>query len=183
MLTMLGVVIGVGAVIAMVAVGNGASRQMEGVISGMGANMIVLRPGAQTMGGVRQSSGGRDIITMSDIRAIEEECWSIARVAPQVSTGAQLVFENRNWPTQVIGTTPSFFDIRDFQAQEGRMLDDEDVRIAAKVAVIGETVVRELFGPDDPIGRYIRIRNILFEVVGVTAPKGQTPWGRTRTTA
>ena len=178
MLTMLGVVIGVGAVIAMVAVGNGASGQMEGVISSMGANMIVLRPGAQLFGGVRQSAGGRDTITMSDIRAIEEECWSIARVAPQVSTGAQLVFENRNWPSQVIGTTPSFFDIRDFQAQKGRLLDDEDVRTAAKTAVIGSTVARELFGRSDPIGQYIRIRNIPFEVVGVTASKGQTAMGQ-----
>jgi len=178
MLTMLGVVIGVGAVIAMIAVGNGASHQMEGVISSMGANMIVLRPGSQVFGGVRQSSGGRDTITMSDIRAIEEECWSIARVAPQVSTGAQLVFENRNWPSQVIGTTPSFFDIRDIQAQKGRIVDGEDVRTAAKVAVVGQTVARELFGRDDPIGQYIRIRNIPFEIVGVTVSKGQNAMGQ-----
>ena len=178
MLTMLGVVIGVGAVIAMVAVGNGASAQMEGVISSMGANMIVLRSGTQTTSGVRQAAGSRENITMSDIRAIEEECWSIARVAPQVSTGAQLVFENRNWPSQVIGTTPSFFDIREFQTQNGRILDEDDVRSALKVAVIGETVARELFGRADPIGQNIRIRNILFEVVGVLAPKGQSAMGQ-----
>ena len=178
MLTMLGVVIGVGAVIAMVAIGNGASVQMEGVISSFGANMIILRPGAQTVGGVRQAAGGRDTITMSDIRAIEEECWSIARVAPQVMTGAQIVFENRNWPTQVVGTTPSFFDIRDYQAYKGRLFDEEDVRSALTVAVIGETVARELFGPSDPIGQYIRVRNIPFEVVGVLVPKGQTAMGQ-----
>ncbi|MCL2010434.1 MAG: ABC transporter permease [Synergistaceae bacterium] len=178
MLTMLGVVIGVGAVIAMVAVGNGASAQMEGVISSMGANMIVLRSGTQTTSGVRQAAGSRENITMSDIRAIEEECWSIARVAPQVSTGAQLVFENRNWPSQVIGTTPSFFDIREFQTQNGRILDEDDVRSALKVAVIGETVARELFGRADPVGQNIRIRNILFEVVGVLAPKGQSAMGQ-----
>ena len=178
MLTMLGVVIGVGAVIAMVAVGNGAKQQMESVISSMGANMIILRPGAQTFGGVRQAAGGRETLTMSDIRAIEEECWSIARVAPQASTNAQLVFENRNWPSQVIGTTPSFFDIRDFQPQEGRLLDDEDVRTGARVAVIGETVANELFGWDDAVGQFIRIRNIPFEVVGVLAPKGQSAMGQ-----
>jgi len=140
--------------------------------------MIILRPGAQFFGGVRQSSGGRETITMSDIRAIEEECWSIERVAPQVSTGTQLVFENRNWPSQAIGTTPSYFDIRDFQAQKGRILDEEDIRTAAKVTVIGETVARELFGPDDPVGQYVRIRNIPFEVVGVLAPKGQSAMGQ-----
>ena len=178
MLTMLGVVIGVGAVIAMVAVGNGASRQMEGVIAGMGANMIVLRPGSPSTGGVRLSAGSGASLTMSDIRAIEDECWSIKNVAPQVSTGAQLVFENRNWPSQILGTTPGFFDIREFQPQKGRLLDEEDVRIAAKVAVIGETVARELFDRRDPIGQSIRIRNIPFEVVGVLAPKGQSAMGQ-----
>ncbi|MDR2527635.1 MAG: ABC transporter permease [Synergistaceae bacterium] len=177
-LTMLGVVIGVGAVIAMVAVGNGASRQMEGVISSMGANMIVLRPGSQNLGGVRQGAGSGATLTLSDVRAIEEECWSIKSVAPQVNTSAQLVFENRNWPCQVIGTTPGFFDIREFQAQKGRLLDKEDERSAAKTAVIGETVARELFGAADPLGRNIRIRNIPFEVVGVLAPKGQSAMGQ-----
>jgi len=178
MLTMLGVIIGVAAVIAMIAVGNGASRQMEGVISSMGANMIILRPGAQTVGGVRQAAGGREILTMSDIRAIEDECWSIARVAPQVSTGAQLVFENRNWPAQVLGSTPSFFDIRELHIQEGRLLDEEDVRGAARVAVIGETVARELFGYSDPVGQYVRIRNIPFEIIGVLVARGQSAMGQ-----
>jgi putative ABC transport system permease protein len=178
MLTMLGVVIGVGAVIAMVAVGKGASGQMEGVISSMGANMIVLRPGSQNLGGVRQAAGSRATLTMSDIRAIEDECWSIMYVAPQVNTSAQLVFENRNWPGQVIGSTPDLFDIRDLQAHKGRILDEEDVRSALKVAVIGETVASELFGRDDPVGQYIRIRNIPFEIVGVLAPKGQSAMGQ-----
>ena len=178
MLTMLGVVIGVGAVIAMVAIGNGASGQMEGVISSMGANMIVLRPGAPNAGGVRQSVGSGGTLTLNDIRAIEEECWSIQNVAPQVNTSSQLIVENRNWPSQVVGTTPGFFDIREFQVQNGRLLDKEDERGAAKVAVIGETVARELFGKADPVGRSIRIKNIPFEVVGVLAPKGQSAMGQ-----
>jgi putative ABC transport system permease protein len=177
-LTMLGVVIGVGAVIAMVAIGNGASGQMEGVISSMGANMIVLRPGAPNTGGVRQSVGSGGTLTLNDIRAIEEECWSIQNVAPQVSTSSQLIFENRNWPSQILGTTPGFFDIREFQVQNGRLLDKEDERGAAKVAVIGETVAKELFGRADPVGRSIRIQNIPFEVVGVLAPKGQSAMGQ-----
>jgi putative ABC transport system permease protein len=178
MLTMLGVVIGVCAVIAMVAIGNGASRQMEGVIASMGANMLVLRPGSSNFGGVRQSAGSRTNLTMSDVKAIEEECWSILRVAPQVNASSQLVFENRNWPSQVTGSTPSFFDIREFLVQRGRLLDEEDVRSAAKVAVIGETVARELFGGADPLGQYIRVGKIPFEVVGVLTPKGQSAMGQ-----
>ncbi|MDR2136766.1 MAG: ABC transporter permease [Synergistaceae bacterium] len=177
-LTMLGVVIGVGAVIAMIAIGNGASAQMEGVISSMGANMIVLRPGAPRTGGVRQSVGSGGTLTLDDVRAVEEECWSIRNVAPQVNTSSQLIFENRNWPCQVVGTTPGFFDIREFQVQNGRLLDKEDERGAAKVAVVGETVARELFGKANPIGRSIRIKNIPFEVVGVLAPKGQSAMGQ-----
>lgn len=136
MLTMLGVVIGVGAVIAMIAIGNGASIQMEGVISSMGSNMIFIRPGAPNSGGVRQSAGSGASLTLSDIKAIEEECWSIEEVAPQVSTNSQLIYENRNWPSQVIGTTPGFFTIRDFQVLAGRLLDEEDERSAAKVCVV-----------------------------------------------
>jgi len=177
-LTMLGVVIGVGAVIAMIAVGNGASRQVEGVISSMGSNMIVLRPGSPNPNGARMSVGSGATLTLADIRAIEEECWSIREVAPMVNTSAQLIFENRNWPAQVTGTTPGFFNIRDFQAQSGRLLDEEDERGAAKTAVIGATVARELFGSMDPVGKTIRIRNIPFEVVGVLASKGQSAMGQ-----
>ena len=178
MLTMLGVVIGVGAVIAMVAIGNGASAQMEGVISSMGANMIILSSGSQSLSGVRQGAGSGASLTMSDINAIKDECWSVKNVAPQVNTSAQLVFENRNWPCQIIGTTPDFFEIRDFQARTGRLLDEEDTKSALKVAVIGETVARELFGPDDPVGKYIRVRSIPFEVIGVLIPKGQSAMGQ-----
>jgi putative ABC transport system permease protein len=177
-LTMLGVVIGVGAVIAMIAVGNGASSQMEGIMAGMGVNIIIITPGAPSMGGVRQGAGSGARLTLADIRAIQEECWSIQDIAPQVNTSSQLIFENRNWPSQVTGTTPGFFNIREHQAQSGRLIDEEDERGAAKVAVIGETVARELFDGADPIGKNIRIRNIPFEVIGVLAPKGQSAMGQ-----
>jgi putative ABC transport system permease protein len=176
-LTMLGVVIGVGAVIAMIAVGNGASGQMEGVISTMGVNLIMIRPGAPSQGGVRMSAGSGARLTLADIRAIEEECWSIQAVAPQVSTGAQVIFENRNWSTSITGTTAGFFDIREYQVDSGRFLDDEDERSAAKVAMLGATVARELFDGMDPVGRSIRIRSIPFEIVGVLAAKGQSAMG------
>ncbi|MDR1471644.1 MAG: ABC transporter permease [Synergistaceae bacterium] len=176
-LTMLGVVIGVGAVITMVAVGNGASRQMEGVISGMGVNMIMVLPGAPSSGGVRQSAGSGARLTLSDIRAIEEECWSILEIAPQVSTSAQIIFENRNWQASVTGTTAGFFSIREYHAERGRLLDDIDERSAAKTAVLGSTVARELFGGMDPVGQTIRVSSIPFEVVGVLASKGQSAMG------
>ena len=178
-LTMLGVVIGVAAVIAMIAVGNGASGQMRDVISSMGVNLIMVRSGAPNAGGavrIGPGTGGR--LTLSDIRAIEEECWTIAAVAPMSNTGAQVIFENRNWPTQINGTTEGFFTIRDLRLDRGRLLDAEDERTAAKVAVLGTTVARELFGDADPIGRIIRVRNIPFEVVGVLMPKGQSGMGQ-----
>lgn len=178
MLTMLGVIIGVGAVIAMIAIGNGASSQMEGVISAMGTNMIIVRPGTPSTGGVRQSAGSGASLTLADVRAIEEECWSIQDVAPQVNTSSQLVYENRNWPSSIIGTTSGYFNIRDFQPRLGRLLDYEDERSAAKVCVIGQTVSTELFGNADPLGKSIRINNIPFEVVGVLAPKGQSAMGQ-----
>ncbi|MDR1508558.1 MAG: ABC transporter permease [Synergistaceae bacterium] len=176
-LTMLGIVIGVGAVIAMVAIGNGAGEEMADVISGMGVNMIMIFPGTPNSGGARMSAGSGARLTLSDIRAIEDECWSIQAVAPQITTGSQIIFENRNWASSVTGTTPGFFSIREYQAERGRLLDDEDERNAAKVAVLGSTLVRELFSGVDPIGKSIRIRNIPFEVVGTLAAKGQSAMG------
>ena len=177
-LTMLGVVIGVAAVIAMVAIGNGASQQMSDVMSGLGTNMIFVRPGAPNSGGVRQSAGSGATLTLADIKAIEEECWSIEAVAPQVSTSAQLIVENRNWSTQVVGTTPGFFSVRNYEVQSGRLLDDEDERAASKVCVIGSAVATELFGSADPVGQSIRVKKIPFEIVGVLAPKGQSAMGQ-----
>ncbi|MDR1873737.1 MAG: ABC transporter permease [Synergistaceae bacterium] len=177
LLTMLGVIIGVGAVIAMVAIGQGASLQMEGLISGMGSNMIILRPGTPRTGGVRQSAGSGATLTLSDIMAIRDECWSVQEIAPQVSIGAQLIFENRNWASQVTGTTSGFFRIRDLSVKLGRLTDDEDERNGAKVCVLGQTVATNLFGTVDPVGESIRINRIPFEVVGVLASKGQSSMG------
>lgn len=178
LLTMLGVIIGVGAVIAMVAIGTGASIQMQGVISSLGSNMIFLRPGAPQMGGVRQSSGSGATLTLSDVEAIREECFSVSDAAPQVGLGAQLIYENQNWPSQVAGTTSSYFSIRDFKLSSGRLIDDEDEQSASKVCVIGATVAKELFGSIDPIGQLIRINRIPFEVIGVLAAKGGSAMGQ-----
>ena len=158
LLTMLGVVIGVGAVIAMVAVGNGASVQMQDLVSGLGSNLLILSPGAPRSGGVRQSGGAR--LTLSDVRAVTEECWSVLRAAPLVNLSAQLIYENQNWPTRVTGTTPSYFDVDNRSIYLGRLLDEEDERSAAKVCVIGQTVVTQLFGTTNPVGRIIRINKM-----------------------
>ena len=178
LLTMLGIIIGVSAVIAMIAIGRGASIQMEGVISGMGSNMIILRPDSPQSSGVRQGAGSGARLTLADVNAIRDECWSVREVAPQVSVGSQLIYENQNWPSQVIGTSPGYFGIRDFSVRLGRLLDDEDERSAAKVCVIGQTVATNLFGGIDPVGNSIRINKIPFEVVGVLAPKGQSSMGQ-----
>jgi putative ABC transport system permease protein len=161
----------------MIAVGTGASGQMEGVISTMGVNLIMIRPGSTSSGGVRMGAGSGARLTLSDIKAIEEECWSIGAVAPMQNTGAQVIFENKNWSTQINGTTEGFFEIRDYRLDRGRLLDAEDERTAAKTAVLGSTVARELFGNADPIGSSIRVRNIPFEVVGVLEAKGQSAMG------
>lgn len=176
LLTMLGVVIGVGAVIAMVAVGNGASVQMQDLVSGLGSNLLILSPGAPRSGGVRQSSGAR--LTLSDVRAVTEECWSVLRAAPLVNLSSQLIYENQNWPSRVTGTTPSYFDVDNRSIRLGRLLDDEDERSASKVCVIGQTVATQLFGTANPVGRSIRISKIPFEVVGVLAPKGGGSMGQ-----
>ena len=177
-LTMLGVVIGVAAVIAMVAVGNGASKQMSDLMSSLGTNMIFIHPGAPSSRGVRGTAGSGASLTLADIKAIKEECWTVEAVAPQMSTSAQLIYENRNWPSQVVGSTPDFFTVRNYELQAGRLFDEEDERSAMKVCVIGSTVASELFGGLDPVGQSIRVRNIPFEVVGVLAPKGQSAMGQ-----
>ena len=177
LLTMLGVMIGVGAVIGMIAVGRGAAIQMEGLISGMGSKIVILTSGAGRSGGVRQS-GSSSPLLLSDAVAIKEECWSVGAVAPMVNTSAQLIYENRNWPSQVTGTTPDFFLIRTMSAQAGRLLDGEDDKAAAKVCVIGQTVARELFGGAEAVGESIRLNRIPFEVVGVLTEKGQSSMGQ-----
>lgn len=177
LLTMLGVIIGVSAVIAMVAIGTGASIQMESVLSGLGSNMLMLRSGAPRTGGVRLSTGSTARLTVDDIRAIADECWSIGAVAPQVSVGAQLIRENFNWPSRIVGTWPGYYSIQNYSIDQGRLTDEEDERSAAKVCVIGQTTVRELFAGRDPIGETIRIDKIPFEVIGTLASKGQNAMG------
>jgi putative ABC transport system permease protein len=176
-LTMLGIIIGVGAVVAMLAVGTGASRKIAEQTASMGSNLLIVLPGSQTSGGIRTGSGGQPTLTLSDAEAIEKECPAVQDVAPILSGTAQIVYGNLNWSTRVNGTTLGIVRVRDWPIAAGRSLTDEDVRSAVKVALLGQTVVDNLFGGIDPIDQIIRIKKIPFRVIGVMTDKGQSVMG------
>jgi putative ABC transport system permease protein len=171
-LTMLGIIIGVGAVIAMVSVGQGAQQQAQQQIAAMGSNMLFVGSGTVTRGGTRMGSGATKTLIYEDMLAILRECPAVKAAAPGSQSSAQVVYGNDNWATQINGTEPQYFDIRTWPFQEGSSFTQGDVDMAANVAVIGETVRKNLFGGTDPIGETIRISNLPFKVVGVLVPKG-----------
>ena len=177
-LTMLGIIIGVGAVIAMLAVGTGASRRIAEQISSMGSNLIMILPGATTAGGVRMGAGTQPTLTMGDAEAILKECQAVADVAPVLNGIAQVVYGHQNWSTGVVGTTPSMLQVRDWPIASGRTFTDQDVKSATKVCLLGQTVIDNLFGDVDPVGQTVRIKKIPFTVLGVLARKGQSPTGQ-----
>jgi putative ABC transport system permease protein len=176
-LTMLGIIIGVGAVIAMVAIGEGAKETIRSQIASLGTNVLIIMPGTSVQGGVRTGVGGVNTLVDGDAKAMMRELPAVAFASPALRRPEQVVAGNLNWSTLTQGVAPEFQQIRDWQIADGRFIHDGDVETAAKVAVIGETVVNQLFGNDDPVDAVIRIRNIPFRVVGVLAPKGQTSQG------
>jgi len=177
-LTMLGIIIGVGAVIAMLAIGTGASRQIEEQISTMGSNLLMVVPGSQTSGGLRMGFGSQPTLTLDDAQAIVRECPAVQEVAPVHNGVAQVVYGNLNWSTAIFGTGQGIVEVRDWTVAVGRGISDEDVRSATKVAVVGQTVVDSLFGGIDPVDQIIRIKKIPFRVVGVMSKKGQNAMGQ-----
>jgi putative ABC transport system permease protein len=177
-LTMLGIIIGVAAVIAMVSVGAGAQGRIAEQNRSMGSNLIVIFPGAQTSGGIRWGLGSQQTLTEEDARAIAIEVPAVEVAAPSVRGSAQTVFGNLNWSTAIQGVTPEYLDAREWAVSSGRMFGPQDVDAAAKVAVLGETVAQSLFGGSDPTGQTIRIKKVPFTVVGVLEPKGQSAWGQ-----
>jgi putative ABC transport system permease protein len=177
-LTMLGIIIGVGAVIAMLAVGTGASRRISEQISSIGSNLIMILPGATTSAGVRMGSGTQTTLTIADAEAIQKECPAVSDVAPIHNGVAQIVYGSQNWSTGVTGTTPGMLAIRDWPLEAGRPFTQQDVRSAAKVCLLGRTVVDNLFGEADPIGQMVRIEKVPFSVIGVLSVKGQSPQGQ-----
>jgi putative ABC transport system permease protein len=177
LLTMLGVIIGVCAVVVMLAVGRGTQALVNQSISSMGSNLLVIFPGSQTSGGVRFGAGAAQTLTVSDASAIGSVP-GVFRVAPVVMRNFQIAYGNNNWSTMVTGVTPEYFPLRSWDAEDGDVFADADLRSNARVAVIGQMAARQLFGDESPIGQVIRIRNLPFTVIGVLSRKGQSLDGR-----
>jgi macrolide transport system ATP-binding/permease protein len=178
-LTMLGIFIGVAAVIAMVAVGDGARYSVQQQIQSLGTNLLVVLPGAQTSNGVRAGSGSTSTLRVSDAEAIGKEVEGVATVSYMDRQVAQVIYGNRNWSTSIEGTTPAYLDIREWPVISGRPFTEIETRSAAPVCLIGQTVVNNLFAPgEDPVGRIIRVKNFPLRVIGVLAPKGQSGYGQ-----
>jgi putative ABC transport system permease protein len=177
LLTMLGIVIGVGAVIVMVAVGSGAREMIGDQIRSIGSNLILVIPGATTQGGARLGSGSVHTLRSTDADAITKECPAVKFTAPNWGDITQVVYGNRNWRTRVTGTNENNFLIRDWPIRSGRMFTPEEEKRAAKVAVLGLTVVENLFGDTYPLGKVIRLKSVPFTVIGVLDRKGQSPRG------
>jgi macrolide transport system ATP-binding/permease protein len=178
-LTMLGIFIGVAAVIAMVAIGDGARNSVEQQIASLGTNQLIILPGATTASGVRAGYGSSSTLTVSDADAIAKEARSVGAVSYIDRQVAQVVYGSRNWSTSINGTTPPYFTIRDWPVAAGRLFTDEETRSAAPVCLLGQTVVNNLFGEDEnPIGAAIRIKNFPMRVIGVLSVKGQSNFGQ-----
>jgi putative ABC transport system permease protein len=179
-LTMLGIIIGVGAVIAMVSIGQGAQASVQAQIESIGTNLLFVSAGAQNVGGVRSGTGdnGGNTLTAEDLEAIRREVPSVAYVTPAVNTRSQLVFGNMNWNTQIQGVNQDYPTIRKWTVASGDFFTDSDVRSAGRVIVIGHTIADNLFSGMDPVGQTVRVLNLPFRVVGVMARKGQDPQGR-----
>jgi len=177
-LTMLGIIIGVAAVIAMVAVGAGAQVRIQQQIASIGSNIIIVLSGSITSSGVRVGTGNAQTLTEDDAKALARDVPAVQAAAPVSRGGAQVVYGNENWGTQILGTTPDYLSIRDLQVDEGQPFTTADVDAAAKVALLGKTVTDNLFNGEDPVGKVIRIKSVPFTVTGTLAPKGQSPTGQ-----
>ena len=177
-LTSLGIIIGVSAVIIMLAVGSGASKKIAKDMESMGSNLLMIRSASAKSGGVRMGSGTRPTLTMKDAEAIEAKCRGILALAPYSSEAKQLTYGNQNWSTSVGGTTMPYFMIRNYEIESGRGFLPEDNKNSTKVAIIGQTVSTELFGDVDPIGKTVRIGNVPFKVVGLLKKIGSSGMGQ-----
>ena len=179
-LTMLGIIIGVSAVVAMVSIGQGAQAAVAAQIDSIGTNLLFVSAGAQNVGGVRSGTGdtGTNTLTVEDLEAIKREVPSVAMVTPTVNSRGQLVAGNMNWNTSIQGVSEQYPDVRKWMVQSGQFFTDSDVRTAARVLVIGKTIADNLFAGGDPIGQTIRVQNLPFRVIGVMVPKGQDQQGR-----
>ncbi len=177
-LTMLGIIIGVAAVIAMVAIGSGAKARVNDQIRSLGANLAIISAGNVQVGGVRLGAGASSSLTDEDARAIKREIEGIGAAAPFIRTQAQAIFQGTNWSTGIQAVDNDFFEAREWDVPVGRMFDPDELRRGEIVAILGQTVARTLFGSDDPLDQIIRVRNTPFKVIGVAAAKGQSAFGQ-----
>jgi len=177
-LTALGIIIGVAAVIAMVAMGEGAKANVAEAIASMGTNLLIVLPGSTSAGGARGGFGSQPTITWDDLKAIETELPSVKEAAPVLTSAVQMLSEDQNWTTRVSGTTPEYFDIRNWPMELGSRFTQSDIEGGSKTVILGQTVAEKLFGSNaNPVGQMVRIKNIPFQVMGVAARKGQSASG------
>jgi len=176
-LTMLGIIIGVGAVIAMLAIGQGAEYSVKQQISSLGTNVLIVFPGSQQTGGIRMGAGTVTTLTEEDAWAIQKECPAVAFVSPGARGGGQVIAGNLNWGTSIEGTGADYLEIRSWSIEYGEFYSEQDIKAAAKVCILGKTVADALFPESTPVGQNIRIRNVPFKVLGVLSKKGQNAMG------
>jgi putative ABC transport system permease protein len=177
-LTMLGIIIGVAAVIAMLAIGQGAEYSVKQQISSLGTNVLIVYPGSQQQGGVRTGAGTMTTLTEEDAAAIQKECPAVAFVSPGARSGGQVIAGNLNWGTSIEGGSADYLEIRKWAVEYGEFFSDQDVKAASKVCILGKTVADNLYPEGSPVGQNIRIRNVPFRVIGVLAKKGQNAMGQ-----
>ena len=178
-LTMLGIIIGVGAVICTVAIGEGASEQVQEQIRNLGDNIVFIAAGSVNQHGVHLGSQATKTLTLLDAHALQQQVPYLTRISPGVGSTAQVVYGNQNWFTRVRGVSPEYLQIRRWPIERGSAFSQRDVDVAADVCLIGKTVVENLFGDqEDPIGQTIRVQNLPFRIIGVLSPKGQSPYGQ-----
>lgn len=178
LLTMLGIIIGVASVIAMLAIGEGSKESIKTKISSMGSNMITVRPGADMRGGVRLDPSAMQTLTLGDYQALKTQTKMLSAVSPLVNGSGQSIYGSHNWPTSIYGVTEEYLKIKVWEVKSGSIFTDQEVKKAAKVAVIGQTVATNLFPNEDPIGKMIRFNSIPFKVIGVLEKKGESTFGQ-----
>ena len=177
-LTMLGIIIGVASVITMLAIGQGSKRSIQAEISEMGSNMIMIQPGGDIRGGVRQEASSMETLKLEDYQNIVDETRYVAAVSPSVNSSGQVIYGANNAPTTIYGISPDYMEIRRYKVEDGEMFSDQDIAVAAKVCVVGKTVVDNLFpGGENPVGKVIRFQKLPFKIVGVLESKGYNSMG------
>jgi putative ABC transport system permease protein len=177
-LTMLGIIIGVGAVICTVAIGEGAANQVQEALRNLGDNIVFVAAGSVNQHGVHMGSQATKTLTVGDAKAIRQQIPLISRVSPGVGAGGQIVYGNQNWYTRIRGVGPDYLAVRRWPIEQGSSFSDHEVDSAANVCLLGLTVVQNLFGDENPLGKTVRIQNIPFRVIGILASKGQSPFGQ-----